>query len=66
MIEAVLAIEPRYHTFVDRLNNDYRAIEIGLCIHVPYNPVNKCTKEVSFTKLNNSLRCYALGSCKLV
>ena len=43
VIEAVLTIEPIYHTALNRLNYYYRTIEVGLLVHVPYNPVYKCT-----------------------
>ena len=66
VVETVLTIEPRNHTLVDRLNYDYRAIEIGLSVHVPYNPVNESAKEVSFAKLDNSFWHYTLRCSALV
>ena len=66
VIEAVLTVEPLHHSFVNRLNNYYRTVEVRLCVHVPYDPVNKCAKEVTLAKLNDFLRHHALRSCELV
>ena len=55
VIEAVLTIQPLYHTFVNRLNDSYRTVEVRLCVHVPYDPVHKCAEEVTLTKLNDLL-----------
>ena len=55
VIEAVLTVQPLYHTFLDRLNDSYRTVEVRLSVHVPYNPVHKCAEEVTFTKLNDLL-----------
>ena len=60
VIEAVLTVEPLYHTAVDWLNDNDRSVEISLGIHVPYNPVNECTEEVSLTKLYYSFWHYTL------
>ena len=66
VIQAVLTVEPLYHTFLDRLNNSYRTVEIGLCVHVPNNPVHECAEEVTFTKLNDLLGSHALRRRPLV
>ena len=42
MIETVLLVEPVHHTAFDRLNDYNAAVEIGLLVHVPDNPVYKC------------------------
>ena len=62
MIEAVLGIEPIYHTFLYRLHNDNRAVEVCLLVHVPDNPIYKRAEEVAFAKLNNLFRHDALRS----
>ena len=66
MIQAVLTVEPVYHAFFDRLNDNYRAVEVCLLVHVVNNPINKRTEEVSFTKLNDFFRHYALGRSPFV
>ena len=66
VIEAVLTVEPVNHTFFNRLHNNYRAVEVGLLVHVPHNPVNECTQEVTLTKLDDLLRHNALRSSTLV
>ncbi len=60
MVQAVLPVEPFYHTFVNRLNDNDRCIEIGLCVHVPNNPIHECAEEVPLAELNDFLRCYTL------
>ena len=55
VIESVLAVKPLNHTLVDRLNDNYRTVEVGLCVHVPYNPVNECAEEVTLAKLDDFL-----------
>ena len=62
VIEAVLAVEPIHHASLDRLYNHYGGVEVSLLIHVVDNPIHKTTKEVSLSKLDNSLRCMALRS----
>ena len=66
MVEAVLTIEPLNHSFVNRLDYNDRAVEIGLSIHVPNNPVNKSAQEITLAKLDNLLRCSALWGSLLV
>ena len=53
MIETVLTIEPVNHTALDGLNYNNRSIEVGLLIHVPDNPIYKCTKEITLAKLDD-------------
>ena len=60
VVKAILTVEPLNHTAVDRLNDNDRTVEICLGIHVPYNPVNECTEEVTLTKLDDSLWHYTL------
>ena len=62
MIETVLGIEPVNHTFLNRLYNDYRTIEVCLLVHVPDNPIYECAEEVTFTELNHLFRHDALRS----
>ena len=62
MVQAVLTIEPLYHTLVDGLYDDDTTIEVGLLVHVPDNPINERTEEVTLTKLNHLFRHYALRS----
>ena len=66
MIQAVLTVEPLHHTFVNRLNHNHRTVEIGLGIHVPYNPIYECAEEVAFTKLDDSFGSHTLRSSPLV
>ena len=66
MVEAVLAVEPVNHTALDGLNHNHRTVEVGLLVHVPYNPVNESTEEVTLTKLNDFLWHHALRSRALV
>ena len=66
MVEAVLTVQPVNHTASQRLNDNNRTVEVGLLVHIPYNPVNKCAKEVALTKLDNFLWHNALWSCTLV
>ena len=66
VIQAVLTVEPLYHTFVNRLNDYYRTVEVGLGVHVPYNPINESTKEITFTKLDDLFGRYALRRGPLV
>ena len=66
MVEAVLTVKPLYHTSVNRLNDNNRAVEVCLGIHVPYNPVNKSTEEITLTKLDDSLRCHTLWGSEFV
>jgi hypothetical protein len=66
VIEAVLAIEPLYHTTLDRLNNNNRSVEVSLLVHIPDNPIYECTEEVTFTKLDDYLRSHALWRGLLV
>ena len=62
MIEAVLAIEPVYHTALYWLHYYYRTIEVCLLVHIPNNPVYECAQEVTLAKLNDLFGHYALGS----
>ena len=66
VIEAVLAIEPLHHTTFDWLNDNNRSVEVGLLVHIPDDPINKCTEEVTFTKLDDFLGSHALGRGLLV
>ena len=66
VIKTVLTIEPVYHTLSQWLHYDNRTVEVGLLIHVPYNPIYECTEKVTFTKLDDFLRRYALRRCTLV
>ena len=66
MIEAVLPVEPVHHAFFNGLDNDNRRVEVGLPVHVPHNPVGKCAKEVTLSKLDDFLRCDALWSSLLI
>ena len=66
MIQAVLTVEPLHHSFVNRLNDSHRTVEVRLCVHVPHNPVHESAEEVTFTKLDNSLGSYALRRGPLV
>lgn len=62
MVEAVLTVEPVNHTALDRLYNNYTTVEVGLLVHVPDDPINKCAEEVTFAKLDNLFRHHALRS----
>ena len=62
VIQAVLTVQPVNHTTVQGLDNDYRTIEIGLLVHVPDNPINERTEEITLTELNHLFRHYALRS----
>ena len=62
MVKAVLAVQPFRHSFFDRLNHYNTAVEVGLLVHVVNNPVYKCTKEVTFTELDDSFGSNGLGS----
>ena len=66
MVEAVLTIEPVYHTSFYRLYDNNATVEVGLLIHVPNNPVNECAEEVSLTELNDFLWHHAFRRCALV
>ena len=66
MIEAVLTVQPINHTASQWLNYNDRTVEVGLLVHVPYNPVNECTQEVTLAKLDDFLWRYALRSSALV
>ena len=60
MIEAVLGIEPIGHTFLDGLYDNDASVEVGLLVHVPDDPVNERTEEITFTELNYFLGHHAL------
>ena len=62
VVQAVLTVQPLYHTLVDRLYDNDTTIEVGLLVHVPDNPIYECTEEVSLTKLNHLFRHHALRS----
>ena len=62
MVQTILGIEPVNHTSFNRLYNDNGAVEVGLLVHVPDNPIYKCTEEVTFTELNHLFRHHALRS----
>ena len=66
VIEAILAIKPFCHTAVNRLNNSYRGVEIGLLVHVPDNPIYECAEEITFAKLNDFLGSDCLGGGQFV
>ena len=66
VIEAVLAVEPFYHTLLDGLHDYDTAVEVGLLVHVVDDPVYKRAEEVTFAKLDDSFGCCALGSRQLV
>ena len=66
VIEAVLTVQPVNHTTSQWLNYNDRTVEVGLLVHIPYNPIYECTEEVTFTKLNDSLRSDTLRSGTLV
>ena len=53
VIEAVLLVEPAYHTFLDGLDNHHGTAKVRLLVGLPDNPLDECTKEVSFSKLNH-------------
>ena len=62
VIQTVLTVQPVDHAAVDGLYDNNRTVEVGLLVHVPDNPINECTKEVSLTKLNHLFRHHALRS----
>ena len=62
MVQAVLTIQPVNHTAVYGLYDDDGAVEVGLLVHVPDNPINECAEEITLTKLNNLFRHDALRS----
>jgi len=62
VVQAVLTIQPLGHTFVNRLYDNNATIEVGLLVHVPNNPINESTEEVTLTKLNHLFRHNALWS----
>ena len=66
VIEAVLTVQPVNHTTSQWLNYNDRTVEVGLLVHIPYNPIYECTEEVTFTKLNDFLWSDALRSSALV
>lgn len=66
VIEAVLTVKPVNHAALNWLNDNDRAVEVGLLIHIVDNPVDKSTKEVALTKLDNSLGHHALRSGTLI
>ena len=66
MIEAVLTVEPVYHTLSQRLHYNDRAVEVGLLVHVPHDPIYECTEEVTLAKLNDFLWSHALRRGALV
>ena len=66
VIEAVLPVQPVNHTTSQWLNYNDRTVEVGLLVHIPYNPIYECTEEVTFTKLNDFLWSDALRSSALV
>ena len=66
MIQAILTIEPFYHTFFNRLNDSHRTIEVRLSVHVPYDPIHESAEEITFTKLNDFLGSDTLRRSPLV
>ena len=62
VVKTVLAVQPFCHTSFYGLNHYNATVEVGFLIHVVNNPVYKCTKEVTFTELDNSLGSNGLGS----
>ena len=66
VVEAVLSVEPLYHAFVNRLYHYNGAVEVGLGIHIPDNPIYKCAEEVAFAELDDTLGCHALGGSPFV
>ena len=65
VVQAVLTVEPLGHTSFNRLDDDYRTVEVGLLVHVPDNPIYERAKEVTLSELNHLLGHYALR-CKLL
>ena len=66
VIQTVLTVQPVYHTALDGLNHHHAAVEIGLLVHVPQNPVYKGAKEIALTELNHFLRHHAFRCRTLV
>ena len=54
-INAVLGRKHVTHTLLDRLNNNYATVEVGVFINLLEHPVNKTAKEATLAELNNSL-----------
>ena len=48
VVQAILAVQPFCHTFLDRLNHYNAAVEAGLLVHVPYDPIHECAEEIAF------------------
>jgi len=55
VVETILTIEPVNHALVNRLNDYDRGVKVGFLVHVPDNPIDKRTKEVTFAELNDTL-----------
>ena len=60
MVQAVLPVQPIYHSFLYWLHHHDTSVEVRLRIHVPDNPIYKGAKEIPFAKLNDLLRHHAL------
>ena len=60
VVQTILGVQPVYHTFFNRLYNDYATVKVGFLVHVPDNPIYECTEEVTLTELNHLFRHYAL------
>ena len=63
MIETVLGLELFCHAMCYGLHDDNGGIEVGAPIHLPYNPIDECTQEVSFAELYDALRALCLCGC---
>ena len=62
MVQAVLSVQPVHHTLLNGLYYYHTAVEVGLLVHIPDNPIYECTEEVTFTELNHLFRHHALRS----
>ena len=53
VIEAVLGVEHVHHAPFDGLYDHYAAVESGLFVHVPHDPVHEGAEEVPFPELDD-------------
>ena len=56
MIQSVLRVQDIDHSLFYRLHDNDSSIEVCLLVCIPYDPVDKGSQEVAFSKLNHLFR----------
>jgi len=62
VVEAVLTVQHIGHALLDGLHHDDTAVEVGLLVHIPDDPIHECAEEVALAELYHLFRHHALRS----